>query len=274
MLFDNSKAASLRCDSQQDALDFASNCVKNSKGCFSFNTLDFCESYRSEEAEVCIELRSRTEGNQYHLMFRVIPDVRPWNHEVSSAFDVHASINSSGSERYQERVLVSVGYTVQCEQNFIPSVVWLERAKERVHFLRNVGASPFEAIFESVSGSSERKVGILGLGTSTRNGDGAGCMIQSFAEVADCIARHLGNSLRKGFRESNFVDGESGILRVRLDKLYEGCILNESLDCPFEVGDVFLSPCDLAPGAFEGIGHETKFYLPKDRQVPQLWIQT
>ena len=63
------ETARLRFDSDQDALDFASKCVKDSKRLLGVSAFDFGQRYQESEIELRIAVRSRTDGKQFHLVF-------------------------------------------------------------------------------------------------------------------------------------------------------------------------------------------------------------
>lgn len=182
------ETASFFLDKRDDALDFATNRVKDSGSGFALNNFDAAESYRCEESEVCVALRSRSEGNQYHLIFRVIPEVGIRHTHVASAANIHPSINGSSPDRDKESVLVSVGHLAQCIEDFVPSTVRLERPKQRVNLLRDVFALPFYGVFDVALSFPEREVGTSGVGFTGCNCHPVSGVIQSLSEVGESIA--------------------------------------------------------------------------------------
>ena len=154
---------SLRFDSHQDALDFATKIVKDSKDFLATNDLDFAKRYKKSEIELVVEVCTRTESDEHHLVFRAIPDVGIWHIEEAGAANRSAKANASGSDRDGDFVFIGDAYFVECPEKVITSRVRLEPAKEGLDLLRYV-LGPAQSVRHLSGTSSEGESGKFWVG--------------------------------------------------------------------------------------------------------------
>jgi hypothetical protein len=250
---DNSNTARLRFDSQQDALDFASQCVKNSKHWLAVNSLDFVKRYKQMEIEIVIEFFSRlpsSNSKKFHLLFRSIPRVGPRSAEIAInniASYGEASSDRSGSNRRKDSMLIGVTEVIQRTEKPIPSWVWLERAKERINRLRNILAVTSQVVFKSGGGSGKGEVGVLRVDDARCTSNSEHRVIQNGPEISNAIASNLLQLGRKGVSEFDLAYELAKMLRIRIEDSFVGLELKEEINLPLEITDVFFSPCEFAP---------------------------
>jgi hypothetical protein len=259
-LLNQPKTPRLRFDSQQDALDFASNCVKNSKSLFVGN--NFCERYKKSEIELCVELSSGLDAEQFHLIFGAIPNkhflILERDSDIAPDHSAHFTFERDGKRfnRKNQSMFVSVASEVQCGEEMIASFVRLERAKERQNLSRNIGAA-FKCVFEVGGASGERKVSAVDiLSGESCCSDRKDCMIERSPKIIHGISSDHGQLIRKGSTQADFMNRVIGLVRVWLSNEFAWAYFQEDPDLPFEFGDVFPTPCEFLVSALEGIGHD------------------
>ncbi len=251
MSFKVAEPPSLCFNSQQDALDFARNLVKNSANRLAVYRPDLVERYVKNEIEIVVVCRVGTELEEYHLLFCAIPDRINVELKPSRAMKIEAGADSgTRSHRDQHFVFISNGYFIQSPQNLIPTLVRLERPKQRPNVLRDILAPAFEVSLKISKSSREREVCFFGVGSSSSESNSVNSLVQGGSEVVDDIADDIGEIIRHRPNHLHFVNSVTRLLWIWLDDSVVRTGFNECPDFPFEVGDVFLSVCDFSPSAF------------------------
>jgi hypothetical protein len=253
-LNDKSEPARLRFDSADDALDYADELVKRFNCMFAIQTLDFAKRYEESEIELAFECRFRPEGVQFHLVFRAIPYEGFGDAEVAGPAQIHTEANRCGYDWNKDGVCTSVACFFEGEQKLIPSTIRLEPAQERVNLFWHIFAVPFKGVFKTSGSSREREVSIFRIG-KPGEGNGVKRLVQSIAEVSKSVSSDFGEFEGKISGQPDFVNDMVRLVRVGLSKGFVWGLFEELLDFPFEVGNMILSPCDLAPGTVEGVRH-------------------
>jgi hypothetical protein len=146
-LGDKPESAALRFGSHQDALDYASKVVENSKDWLARKNSYVAESYKRGEFEIVIELSTGVFAGNYHLIFTAIPcGVVPegeveGNSSISGGCNLkaeHADLHASSPQRNQNGVLVDVAKLVETPQGVVTSFVRFEPAKQRCDLTWNI----------------------------------------------------------------------------------------------------------------------------------------
>lgn len=253
------ETASLAFNGVQDALDHSTEAVEDVEYGVSVHDSYLLKCYKKGELDLVFNLRIESSGEKYDLLFSAIPDgmFGDGDFPVPSSFDFRVRTDERCPNGGQDRVIVVIPYGVQSAEKIIPSVVWLERAKERPNLLRNVLALPVERIFESRRSIGEGKVSMLDLARFPRcKSDAVNGMVQSGTEISHDIPNDLRDgSVLKVARQSDLVEQLLRIIRVRFDNSVIGMLLNEGLNLPLEIVQMFCSPSDLALRTVEWSRH-------------------
>src|ERR1017187_228008 len=249
-LLHDSETPTLRFDSHQDALDFAAKIVQDSKDWLARNDRNFIDRYKRVEIEIvvpcCSSNDNGTEPQNYHLIFRAIPNMRI-RHRERSAIPPSGSSTAphDGSHRCNEFVFLPITQFIECLQEVIPSTVRLESAKERLNLFREMGRAPNGAShLGKVTSEGER--GVFGFGWVNCKSDGVPCVVQAFPQIPNQIADDVGNLWRERLNHLDLMDLPSR-LRIGFDNLCIWIVIHPLADAPMEVGkEIFLSPCEFA----------------------------
>ena len=247
-LLDNAEATGLRFYSQQDALDFATKCVEDSKHWLSVHNLDVVKRYKQAELEIVVELLSAgSNSKKLHLIFCSVPDVRMGHAEVpADTMNTDVIASDSSTNRDDHFVLVCNAYFVECPEEIIASSVRLETAKERLDLWRDIFA-PTENLGHPVQSWSKRESGVLGVLVPGSDGNCVPSVIESISEVLHQVRSDIANGSWKKLSQLDLVNLMSGFVRVRLDNCCVWIDSREIDNPPFKIGKVFLSPRNLAP---------------------------
>jgi hypothetical protein len=141
-------------------------------------------------------------------------------------------------------VLIRNTNLVKQPQQIVTTKVRLEPAKQRVDFLGQV-LGPAETVCHLVNASSKGKRGELGIGLSRGYSNGVGRIVEGTSEIVRQVSEDIAKRFWERFREAHFSNGESGPLRIVLDKFFVWVELDEFFYSFFEVGSVFLAPSEL-----------------------------
>ncbi len=117
--------------------------------------------------------------------------------EAAPSVDFEAIAEHSRSHCGQELMLVSNGYLVECPQNVIPSLVWLERAKQRKDFIRDILAETPGRHIKFSRSASEGKVSMTRLNSPARDRDSVSRVVKCGAKVINGIPDNLFHARRQ-----------------------------------------------------------------------------
>ena len=245
-LFENLEPSALRFHSGQDALDYAAKLREDCENWLTVNERDFVKRYKKCEIEIVVALRTRPEFENYHLIFRSIPDRRIGNTDKPPTLSAGPVADESLADGNHDFMLVGNRYLVECPEKVIPSFVRLEPAKKRVDWLRNI-LGPSEGIWHLSESSCERERGVLRLLNARRDRDGIPGIIEGAAETAHDVGGCVRDDWWEFFSHLDLENKVPRFVRMRLSHSFVRLFLAEGFDLPFEIGEMFLSPCELLP---------------------------
>jgi hypothetical protein len=251
MLAYNSEPPRLCLDLPDNRFDRLDEQTEEWNRIFAANPLNFPERYRKGEVELAVELCSRRETVEYHLVFQAIPLGGLGHNPPTSVSEFQPGGIIAGNERNQDGVLVSTSHNVECPEKVIPSLVRLALPKDRVNAFGNVGAPTLDIVLEPGSVYSKGERGISGFGVSRGDCGCVNSVIQCRPEIGERIGSDLGEFHRKLSFQANLVRHKIGLIRVRLGKGFVQVWAEEFLNLPLQFGEVFLSAVDLAARAVE-----------------------
>ena len=248
---EQTQPSSLRFDNVQDALDHASHLVEDCINWHSFNNRNVVERYEKGEIQLVVKVRICAGREEYHLVFSVIPLGIAVDGE-SDAGNLDFIQQCSVAHGRNDLMLVSDAYLVEGPQKVIPSLVWLERSKDRVNLMRDISASSFQVLFERIGVSSEGEVGFLGT-TALGSRNAVNGVVERIPEVAGCVSDNEGNGFGDCFGKFDLQMYLAESLRVGLNNSFVWVSIVEGAKLRVEVLDTFLSPSEFLPGTLKRI---------------------
>lgn len=244
-----------RFDSQDDAINFASDCVKKWNRWLTANSIDFAKRYKEGNIEIVLKLRVGAYGCEHDLVFLAIPN-RSWNGTGAGnghVFDVHSSgCHANGNN---DSVFAGVASAVKCPNEIVTSFVRIERAKERNDVRRDIFAATLNHVVQFSSRTGNGEVGGLGVFDARNNGGGKGCMVECGTETLYCLGCNTCDSSRKFLGEFDLVNIVESVV-ISLGNAGVWFCVKETLDPTIKITNVFLSARDTHPWAGEGVLHE------------------
>jgi hypothetical protein len=256
------KAAALCFGSQQDALDYATHVGEDRTRRPLAGSLDSLDCYLKGQITAYICVRSRFSDHQCHLAFRSVPaDVG-----IVGAFlpvfarDVPLERGNSIADFEGNEATVFFGVTElvqKPEGTPIPSFVWLETAKHRHDFRRNISADlpTRDIVFELGESVPEGKIGLFGVDLSSGESGGVSRLIQNSSEIVNYVKKDAGQHFGQWLGEFDFVNNLSGF-RLSIHDVGPWLSVSERMDQRFEIMDVVLCANEGQPRAVENICHD------------------
>lgn len=139
---------------------------------------------------------------------------------------------------------------VECLNYVVPTLVRLERAKEREDVRREIFAISAESVLK-ISGSVEDgKMDAVKLGRTARDSHRVGGLVECRSKAFDDVIGEVCEPFGQGLGQLDLVELVSA-LRVRLNDTGVWLFLEEIPYTPVEFGQVFLCACDSTVGAIE-----------------------
>ena len=146
----------------------------------------------------------------------------------------------------QDFVFVAYADIIQGPEQIIPSLEWLERAKQRPNFLRYILRIPNRRFSEVFLGPRERELAVTRIDLAGSNSDGVSGVIEGFAQVIGGIPGDLADRFRQLHSDLDFMNDFIGEVRIGPRDAEVRATLLERLDSPPEVLYVILCSRKLA----------------------------
>jgi hypothetical protein len=184
-LGDKSEPTYLRFRNQQDALDFANGGIQHRKRWNPDKFRHFAERYIKGELEIVLEIPAGPDHAEYHFVFFKVPD-GSWNAGVpADKARLHRPKMIAEHRSTEDAVLTVVAEPIQCPNGFVPSLVRLERAKQREDIRWEILASPasYHISFELGRSVSNWEVGAFRLDNARKNGSDIPRLIKCGSEI-------------------------------------------------------------------------------------------
>lgn len=254
-LFTETNSLCLRFDSQDDAINFASDCGKKGNRWLAANSIDFAKRYKEGDIEIVLKLRVGPCGCEHYLVLLAIPN-RSGNGTGARnghMFDVHSSgCHANGNN---DSVFAGVASAVKCPNEIVASLVRVERAKERNDVRRDIFAATINHFVQFSSRTGNGEVGGLGVFDARNNGGGKSCLVECGTEPLYCLGGNTCDASRKFLGEFDLVNIVEPVI-ISLDNAGVWFCVKETLDPTIKIANVFFCARDTHPGAGEGVLHE------------------
>lgn len=240
----------------EDAFDFGRHSAQHGNGFFAFGGLRVVKRYQEAHLHVVLKLRARADAAEYDLVFAPVPDRVGDGDGAESAGSDPAALevhSSRDSHRDQQFMFVGVTQAVQGPDGVIPSLVWLERAKQRHDFVRQiVAAFAGDDVVEPGQVVGDRELGLFRVDFSSENGGRVAELVEGRPQSLKRLGGGKIAGIGNGPREFDFVQIGNAV-RVFLDDAGVWCLLEEGIDPFFEAVNVLLCPSEAPLRACERI---------------------
>jgi hypothetical protein len=198
---DQSQPTALRFRTHQDALDFARHGTDDSNRIFRALEFDIAKRYQKSEVYIDLRVTAGADAHEYDLIFRAVPLKGFGNSDRSGDWSVESGTECNTIEPRNDPAggkgcVNRITHLVHGPEGVIPSLVWLEPAKERHNVLGDVFAdATLEKIFQVVGASCDWKSSFSRLSFS---GSDSGCVSGLIETGAEGQERFGGDILADG----------------------------------------------------------------------------
>jgi len=198
--------ASLCFDTRDDAFNYASKIVEDSKRRCTVYNVNLCQRYEDIKLEVDLHCRSVLDMSQYHFIFRVVPYGRDLDGYYRSLEKVSAGAGSSDTHgnRCEDFMFVGITQLVQGPQKIIPSFVWLARN----HVVKDVFGDVLRGLVSSTLDLSqietEGEVRFLS-GRPSGNSTIISSLVEGGSKIANNIESNAGQNHWHGLSQFDFI---------------------------------------------------------------------
>jgi hypothetical protein len=249
----NSNSSALCLSSIHNARDFVDKNAQDSLHWLSFYDLNFPKRYAEGNINLVLSFRSRSCRSIYQLVFVAVPlseRNKVWPGRLKM-LNIERPCNHA--ESCYEPMFGIIAKLIQCPQEVVPSLVWLEPFKERVNLLRELFTHTVEATFEVGSCSAERKMN-FGSSGSNATGNSICRKIKSRAEMFKDANSSFPKGIGQGPKKFDFVEiVKSLVIRFGHGGIWAG--FEEPLSSPFELCEVLLCPANSRSSVFKFVSH-------------------
>src|SRR5579872_1119449 len=193
---------------------------------FTLKNLDVVKSYRASDLYLVVRALALNNSTEFDLVFRAVPggiEVQPSNGSGTN----HGS-KLRGKTNAENSVLIGDSNLVESPEDIIPSLVWLERPKDRKQFLWNVFAPSAHIVLEVGDTPTEGEVGIQRILIPACEGsDSETCVVKRGSNLMDSFPGFVDKVIGNFVSKSNLVDFVQGLVRVWLEKHLARAIIQE-----------------------------------------------
>lgn len=208
------------------------NLVEDKNSWFAIDFLNPVESYSSGKVRMVIPLMMRPDIAKYDVLIDAVID--------QGTIDmVHRGILPDICCN-KEAMFIGVTDRVQGPEGVIPSLIWLEPAKNRQDFRRDI-ATALPA-FEDVSvlpKFAEREVGVFGVGLSGTDGCRIGALVESSPQIVSSVRCDAFEDVRKRLTKDDLLKIKS--IGARFRGMDPWLTVEKGFGVRFEILDVMLT---------------------------------
>jgi hypothetical protein len=251
-------AGRLRFSSQNDALDFARHSAENARRWSQTNAINLAERYKHLQCHVVLRLIDQIRANDadYHLVIFGVPSGwEPHLHDQSRATEAfHEGIAHTHPNWDENAMLGPIGKLVQTPDQWIPSLVRIERPKKRDNIIMQIFAPPAtdDIGVELGVGISNRKVGAFETGVSEQGGGGEASFVQSCSKALCYFDGLIEESIWENLSKADLVNFITSI-RVSLNQTSVWLGFEKSLNARFKIADMLVCSGDTSLGVTKRI---------------------
>lgn len=263
-LFQPSKSSAFGLSSIYNSGDLTNQGADDTIDRVTIYNVSFAEMYVKGKIKVVLKLRCKRCGGEDDLVFRAIQD-RDGMADDATLRDGKIPLfpEASSGTGVDAPMFACVTQFVQCKQKVIPSLVWLERTKQREDFRRQVLARSRVHLHHVRFGVSKGEVSFLSADSSRCDGTEVACLIEGRPQVFKCHGYCPGNIERDGVHYADFKVFMNSV-QIILDDVFVGFRLEEFNRLPFDVGETCLCLQNAPSRTVEddGIHRDNAFNIP------------
>lgn len=217
-------------DSVDNKSDIVGHCVKGGKDFHSSYTCYVAKEHAKGNVHLVVKFRASPDPEEFDFVFRRVPTgISELEAAVNNCFfHVGAVPKSSRADWDNYAMRIGVPYLVQGPKGVIPSLVWVERRKQRADF-RWVSPQSFPVKFASDTSGvfGKREASIVGVGVAGKSDRSCeSSMVERVSEVASGVLYDDADFPRKFGGKADLVDFLSS-LRVEVDDFGVRLLLEE-----------------------------------------------
>src|SRR5215208_1285503 len=238
---EKSDSLALSFSGPQDAINFARAGIQDANRRAACDAVELVKSYKEAKLDIVLNVTAGSDPSSYDLVFSAVVN---WGRKSKSTlhsqvFDLHpAAIDTDGD---QQSVLVGVTELVECPEGIIPSLMRIERSKQRSDFRRQIFASPFGVNIQFTGAVGEGEVGIFRLRDPSENGCGITTLIECGPQRFNRLDGGIGPTIGDFARKLEAMDRVP--IRVHLTDRSSWFIFEKSLNTFFQPTDMLLCAC-------------------------------
>jgi hypothetical protein len=227
------EAAALRFGSHEDALNFARDGIKCAHDWGFLNPIELVEEYRKGELGIVLKFASRPDLREWDFIF--FPVVEGL-YDPHGLFDDYPSPQNNLIGLYEhggkEPVLIGVTQLIEGPEGVIPSLMRLERAKQRTYLRREVFAPCRSGLVESCGRVAEGEIGVFGTRFSAEDRRSVTGLVERGAKSFDSLGGAIGPTVGDFARELQRMGGDA--IRIHLGTGLVWFLFEEGFDTLFE----------------------------------------
>lgn len=254
-LFTEPNSFRLRFDSQNDAINFTSNSVENGNGWLTAYSLDFAKRYKEGNIYIVLKLRIGASASEYDFVFFAVPIRRVDGTSARNGHMVDVNLVRCHPDRHNNSVFAYIACAVESPNEVIPSLIGIERPKERNDVRRNIFASTLNHTVKFSTRTGDGEVSRSRMFYAGKHSSCEGSLIKGRTETFDRLDGDTCDTGWEGLSEFDLVKIIDSII-VTLGYACVGLAIKETLDPTVEIADVLLCSRDSHPGTGEGVVHE------------------
>jgi len=235
---DQADAPALCFSGPQDAINFARNGVKNANGGTALNPIDLVKLYEEGKFDIVLKVSTGFDSGEYDLIFSA---VKNGHGRVPPAQGHGIDFQSTSSDAHgdEESVFVGVTELVQGPEGVIPSLMRVERAKERADFHGEVFAAALSDTIQISNRVPKGKVGVSRLNHPGPKGYGVATLIEGGSERFNGLGSRVTPTVGDFARKLESMGGVP--VSFQLGKLFAWFLFEETADTLFKQADVTLA---------------------------------
>lgn len=246
------QSSNLRFDSRDDALCFASDCVKRGNDWLALNEVNLAKHYVEGRCNIILDVRTDAYYHVGYLVFRRVPVVHTDSGGAPDrAGNVQTGPNGGGAYWDDRAMRIGVSHPVERTEQRIPSRVWFEASEQRP-YVGWVSSQASTVKFSQDTGFviCEGEPCVARIAADKCDRAGIDSMVKSVSEVAGGVLDDAPNIGGELLSKADFVGLLAG-LRVFVDNSGVWFSREERFDPRFCILNVFPASLDLQLGALE-----------------------
>lgn len=222
----------------EDEVNFARNGIEDSNRRSGRHAVKLVKRYVEGELYIVLKVAAGIDHREYDLIFFAIIEGAKNPYPAGHYGSIHQHAAAIDPNRHQEPVFIGVTELIEGPEGVIPSLMWLERAKERADLRRQIFASALNVRIKVNNAVPEGEVSVFGFDDACPNGNGVPALIKAGSKSFDGLNRIIYPTVGDFAVKLKGVD--SNTLRINLTDVVTWFTFEEGGDTLFKPTDIFL----------------------------------